>query len=173
MDSSSCNGLKPAWCRAASRPTTRSCNGKRAHDAWPASTSARCEQPRFPASDHQDDLIPASRVSSANASCDTSLKRPAARSTSISRFQEFVLTTLGTTSNGCFSSRNSWNACWLGLTLPERNQFGLATVDTSSTCTFDGSVISMRINWCGTKSKVLKPLWTATSRMAVEGSMEV
>ena len=44
---------------------------------------------------------------------------PVAESISISRFQEWALTTLGATSNGCLPSNWAPQACWQALAVPE------------------------------------------------------
>jgi hypothetical protein len=87
-------------------------------------------------------------------------------------FQLRVDTVLGITMNRCSVSRKSPNACCPALGLPGRSQLALGTEVGSTTWTPLASVIITAVSTCGSVSSVPKPLWTATSRMAVAGSSE-
>jgi len=68
-----------------------------------------------------------SRGSRANASLPRNENSPAAPATSISRFHECVLTTLGTATSGFEASKPSPKVCCPALIVPGRSQLGFGS----------------------------------------------
>lgn len=58
------------------------------------------------------------------------------------RFQLAVETTLGITTNLCFASNSSPNACWPAPGIPGLSQLGFGTVEGSTTKTPSGSMVA-------------------------------